>query len=482
RLLAGTAAAIARGERPSVPAVAAGAEVRQLAIAMQVMSRAVAEREAHLREETATLETINRLGQLLAAELDLPRLVQAVTDAATELAGARFGAFFYSVVDERGETRTLHTLSGVSRDAFAGFPMPRNTAIFGPTFRGESVIRLQDVRQDLRYGQNAPHGGLPSGHLPVASYLAVPVVARSGDVLGGLFFGHPQPGVFTERSERIVVGLAAQAAVAMDNARLYQQAQDAIRLRDEFLSVASHELKTPLTVLRGFAQLALRQLQQKRLDPDRIGRVLERFDEQTRKLDQLVTQLLDVSRLEAGKLTLERADTDVTALVEGVIEATQASTSRHTILLRAPAEGVLQAMVDGLRLEQVVLNLLSNAVKFSPDGGRIEVELTCVSNVASGPSDRADELDGDVLRLTVRDYGVGVAPEHRARIFERFYQASAEGQPAGRGRTGSMGLGLFICRQIVELHGGHIGAEFPADGGTRFVVTLPRSTGAHAGA
>ncbi len=183
----------------------------------------------HAEAVAATLGTLNRVGRLLTAELDLDRLVQAVTDAATELTKARFGAFFYNVVDDRGQSYTLYALSGAPREAFERYPMPRATAVFGPTFRGEGVLRLADVRRDLRYGQNAPYAGLPTGHLPVVSYLAVPVVSRSGEVLGGLFFGHPEPGVFDEQAEELAIGLAAHAAVAIDNARLFQDAQVAER-------------------------------------------------------------------------------------------------------------------------------------------------------------------------------------------------------------------------------------------------------------
>lgn len=186
---------------------------------------------AYLREEREALETLNRIGPVLSAELDLQKLVQVVTDAATGLSGAQFGAFFYNVTDERGESLTLYTLCGVPRDTFARFPTPRNTAVFGPTFRGEGVVRLDNVQQDPRYGRNHPYAGMPEGHLPVTSYLAIPVVSRSGTVLGGLFFGHEKPGVFTERAERIVVGLAAQAAVAMDNAHLFAAAQREIEER-----------------------------------------------------------------------------------------------------------------------------------------------------------------------------------------------------------------------------------------------------------
>jgi PAS domain S-box-containing protein len=135
-------------------------------------------------------ETLNQVGRTLSAELDLERVVQAVTDAATEACGAQFGSFFYNVKNDVGESYMLYTLSGVPREAFAKFPMPRNTAVFGPTFEGSGIVRSDDIRADARYGKSAPHYGMPKGHLPVRSYLAVPVISRAGEVLGGLFFGH----------------------------------------------------------------------------------------------------------------------------------------------------------------------------------------------------------------------------------------------------------------------------------------------------
>ena len=176
--------------------------------------------------DTSDRETLNRIGRTLASELDLERLLQAVTDAATEVSGAQFGAFFYNRTNEAGESYMLYTLSGVPRDAFAKFPMPRNTAVFAPTFSGEGIVRSDDITRDPRYGRNAPGRGMPEGHLPVKSYLAVPVMARSGEVHGGLFFGHAKAGVFGERAERLVAGIAAQAAIAIDNARLYRSLQE----------------------------------------------------------------------------------------------------------------------------------------------------------------------------------------------------------------------------------------------------------------
>ena len=176
--------------------------------------------------DTSDRETLNRIGRTLSSELDLDRLLQAVTDAATEVSGAQFGAFFYNRTNEAGESYMLYTLSGVPRDAFAKFPMPRNTAVFAPTFSGEGIVRSDDITRDPRYGRNAPRRGMPEGHLPVKSYLAVPVVARAGEVHGGLFFGHAEPGMFTERAERLVAGIASQAAIAIDNARLYRSLQE----------------------------------------------------------------------------------------------------------------------------------------------------------------------------------------------------------------------------------------------------------------
>jgi PAS domain S-box-containing protein len=161
----------------------------------------------------------------LVAEQDLHKVVQLVTDAGRELSGAEFGAFFYNVINATGEAYMLYTVSGVQAEAFSKFPMPRNTEVFGPTFRGEGVVRLDDVTKDPRYGKNSPYQGMPPGHLPVRSYLAVPVVSRSGEVLGGLFYGHSRPGAFTADIEDVEVALAAQAAVAIDNVRL----NDALR-------------------------------------------------------------------------------------------------------------------------------------------------------------------------------------------------------------------------------------------------------------
>ena len=182
--------------------------------------RCIAESELRLQGEIA--EVLYHAGTAVAQVHKLEAIVQTVTDLATELTGAQFGAFFYNALDERGEAYTLYTLAGVSREAFERFPLPRNTAIFEPTFRGTAIERHADITTDSRFGKNPPYDGMPDGHLPVRSYLAVPVISRTGEVFGGLFFGHENAGVFDERVERIAVGVAGHASAAMDSVRVFE--------------------------------------------------------------------------------------------------------------------------------------------------------------------------------------------------------------------------------------------------------------------
>ncbi|HEV2623341.1 MAG TPA: PAS domain S-box protein [Frateuria sp.] len=187
--------------------------------------------ERALREETQALETLNRVGATVASELELERIVQTVTDAGVALIGASMGAFFYNATNEAGESMLLYTLSGIDRHAFDRYPMPRTSLLFRPTLAGESLVRSDDVLRDPRYGKSPPYHGLPPDHPPVRSYLAVPVVSRSGRVLGGLFFGHPEPGRFLPRHEQLMAGIAAHAAIAIDNANLYAVAQREVEER-----------------------------------------------------------------------------------------------------------------------------------------------------------------------------------------------------------------------------------------------------------
>jgi two-component system sensor kinase FixL len=228
-------------------------------------------------------------------------------------------------------------------------------------------------------------------------------------------------------------------------------AEQALVKRDEFLSVAAHELKTPLTSLRGFTQRLLRQYQKSAdLNTEQSARAVAVIGRQSEKLQVLVNQLLDVSRIEAGGLTLVRELCDLVPLVTAVADEAQTRTNDHTVVVHAPQ--TLTAFVDSLRIEQVLTNLFDNAIKFSPDGGQITIELSQA---------------GGETTLLVRDEGLGIPEEARAHIFDRYYQAHK-----GSHRPG-MGLGLYISRQTVELHGGRIAATFPTAGGTEIGISFP---------
>jgi len=218
-------------------------------------------RDDELQEQTRTLETLNRTGAAIAAELDLERMVQTVTDAGVDLTGAQFGAFFYSMLHEASESFKLYTLSGANRAQFERFGMPRATPVFKPTFDGDGAVRSDDILVDPRYGKNAPHFGMPKGHLPVRSYLAVPVTSRSGKVIGGLLFGHSEPGIFNERHEKLMLGVAGQAAIAFDNANLYREAQLEIEQRRKaeeqqtlLINELNHRVKNTLAIVQSLAQ------------------------------------------------------------------------------------------------------------------------------------------------------------------------------------------------------------------------------------
>lgn len=429
--------------------------------------------EETLREQAEALRTLNEMGQKISAELDLHNTVQAVTDAATELIGARFGSFFYNVLNEKGASYMLYTLAGVPREAFEHFPMPRATDLFGPTFRGEGVVRIDEVKLDPRYGKNSPYYGMPEGHLPVTSYLAVPVVSRSGEVLGGLFFGHPEPAVFTERHEIIVSGLASQAAIAMDNARLYEaaqkarteaeraaaekerlyrQAEESSRLKEEFLATISHELRTPLSAILGWA----RMLRLGQLTPDNTAKALDTIERNARAQAQLVDDLLDVSRIITGKLRMDVRPADPNSFIDAAVEAVRpAAEAKGVRVQKVMDTGPVSIPGDPVRLQQVVWNLLSNAIKFTPRDGRVQI--------------RSERVNSH-LEIVVSDTGQGISSDFLPYVFDRFRQAD---QKTSR-HHGGMGLGLAIVRHLVELHGGTVRADSPGEGkGATFTVMLP---------
>ncbi|QRK10698.1 sensor histidine kinase [Archangium violaceum] len=234
--------------------------------------------------------------------------------------------------------------------------------------------------------------------------------------------------------------------------------REAVRLREEFLSVASHELRTPLTPLKGFAALTLNRMEKGGDFPERERtlKALRSMARQTDRLTRLVDDLLDTSRIQAGRFELERAPVDLVPLVREVIERFELRGDEGLRFFLEAPEAPVEGTWDGPRLEQVVTNLLSNAVRYSPQGGTVRVSF---------------HLTGDAVELRVRDQGIGIPPESVALLFQPFARASN----ATARHFGGLGLGLFICREIVQRHGGTIWAESPgAQQGSCFYVRLPR--------
>ncbi len=400
------------------------------------------------KQNEERLQMIYSIGKIISAQLDAPNILQKVTDATTRLCGAAFGAFFYNKTDSKGETLTLYTLSGASKEDFAGFGMPRNTAVFKATFDGECIVRSDDITKDPRYGKNYPHKGLPEGHLPVVSYLAVPVISQNGVASGGLFFGHPRPGMFTSEHETLVAAIASQAAIALDNAKLYEEINLINNKKDQFIGFASHELKTPLTTIKGYLQLA----ESAEIPAQDI---IPKISKQLTRLESIIADLLDISKIQAGKLDLYFSKTSLKDILKESIELIDFSD--HTIQVDNPAEDIA-IVVDHQKITQVLINLLTNAVKYSMPGTTISVTAM---------------LLGDQIQISVSDQGIGIPPEHRQKIFDQFYRISSADKIKAKG----MGLGLYISKEIMEAHSGKIRVESEEGKGSTFYIQFPVNRG-----
>jgi PAS domain S-box-containing protein len=425
--------------------------------------------EQALRDESHVLELLNSTGTTLASTRDLRSLLQAVTDAATRIAGARHGAFLYHPQEHgnSGNLFSLFTVSGASPAEFEAFGDTESSGLFAPGIAGPGVLRSDDILFDARFQS------LPNAHPPLRSYLAVPVVAHSGEALGTMFFGHPEPGVFSERTERIVRGIAAQAAVAIDNARLYEATQRAAderkvllenerqaraeaervsNMKDEFLATLSHELRTPLSAILGWAQVLRRGSR----DQNDLQRGLQTIERNARSQAQLIEDLLDMSRITSGKVLLDMQTVAPAGFIDAAVETVRPAADAKNIRIEkhyAIDPGMVAG--DPARLQQVVWNLLSNAIKFTPRDGQVDIDL--------------NRTDTSVL-ITVRDNGAGIKPEFITHVFERFRQADA----SMTRRHGGLGLGLAIVKQLIEQHGGTVRAESGGEGqGASFTIELP---------
>ena len=402
--------------------------------------------QAEIKKYARNLEIINSIGKSISENLELQVILQRVTDATTKLSGAAFGAFFYNDINEQGDSFRLFTLSGAHRESFEKMGMPRHTEIFQPTFAGKEVVRISDVREDPRYGKNYPYLGMPPGHLSVVSYMAVPVVSKSGAVIGGLLFGHPESGMFHAEHEEMIVSIAAQAAISLDNSKLFEQIKILSDKKDEFIALASHELKTPLTTIKGYLQVLSKQ------ENDKISSLfLDKSLYQVEKLNTLVEDLLHMSRIEAGKLEFSLEVFDIKQMLLDISETLRYSNKTHKVLCNF---GNVPALIEGdrQRIEQAIINLMTNAIKYSPDADKVHLNL---------------EVQNKIVTVKIKDEGIGLSEEQQRQLFTRFYRAEST-----KGISG-LGLGLYLTKQIIDRHGGEVSVNSKLGEGSEFFFTLP---------
>jgi len=460
------------------------------------------EAEDAVRRESRLLEIVNETGAAVAAERDLDRIVQKITDAGVEITGAQFGAFFYNVVNDEGESYTLYALSGVPREAFSKFPMPRNTHVFGPTFRGESVVRSDDITIDPRYGRNEPYKGMPEGHLPVRSYLAVPVISRSGEVLGGLFFGHAEPGVFGEGHEKLLAGIAGHAAIAIDNARLFHanevelaqrrraeedlqslnatleqrvedevahrfKAEEALRQAQKMEAVGqltggiAHDFNNMLAVVIGGLNLLQRRIAKGDTD---VSRYIEAAMEGANRAAGLTQRLLAFSRQQP----LAPEPIQANRLVAGMTELLTRTLGEEIKVETVLSAGLWQTSADPGQLESTILNLAVNARDAMPRGGKLTIE-TANAHVDDDYAREFEISSGQYVLLCVTDTGTGMSPEVMAKAFDPFYTTKVVGKGTG--------LGLSQVFGFVRQTGGHVKIYSEVGHGTTVKVYLPRLYG-----
>lgn len=666
------------------------------------------------------LQILLSISQSISGDLDLQSVIQKVTDAATQVCGAEYGTFFHNSVNEDGEDMVLPTLSGALRTAVEKLGMHRNTAVFHPTLTNDETLRIDDIRQDSRYPHSATHFGLPKGHPPVASYMAIPVISQTKKVIGSLLFGHRNPGVFTKEDEKLVLALSSQAAIALDNAALFQgvirankekenhvaslqlannaleevasslklalesaemgiwkaysstniatlsdearliygiplgasltseqisqiiqvdyreltiqtirqaiqsnnkfdveyvinpldggnskwvrstgktfydkqgnpiyvlgtitdvsnqknredvlkyrkalleaqneaipdallivdtkgkmlsfnqhfitlwripaeiielkddslalqfamnqlvdpqgfiervgycyahpteanhekvlfkdgriierfgtpvvgedgtsygwawyfrditKQQELQKQKDEFISTVSHELKTPVTSIKAYAQLLSKSFPKDKTTPE--AHFLDRMNLQVQRLELLIQDLLDVTRLDAGKFDLKVEVFDMAEITAELIQDLQLIIPSHTLTVNENVQAVIKA--DKGRIIQVITNLITNAVKYSPEAEQVTI---------------SSKTTGDFLIFSVADKGVGIAENQKEFLFDRFHQI----QRANVGTGYNLGLGLYISREIITKLGGEIWLDSELNKGSTFYFSLP---------
>ena len=418
------------------------------------------ERAARAAAEQAAARSrrLQEIASQLSHSLEPAQVLATIARAAADLLDAPVGAVFLLDRDAQNEGFSLAAAHGIDLSRTPELRLPRHASLAGRAIDEGRTLVVDDVRE-------APGAtalpALLTGET-AGSEIAAPITAGA-DRLGVVKAFSPTVRRFTTDDADLLDALAAAAAVALTNAQLYRQAQDALRARDEFLSSAAHDLKTPLTAIKGVAQFLGRQAAQSgTLDPSRLREGLLSVDASATRLARQIDQLLDITRLRAGlSLALQRRPTDLTALVEKAAAEHRQASAPHTILVES--DGLpLVGEWDRARLERVLDNLIGNALKYSPHGGDV------VISVARRDGDGAGDGDGPVAELTVRDHGIGIPTADLPHVFDRFHRASNVPE-----NVVGTGIGLASVRQVVEQHGGTVSVDSREGRGSAFTVRLP---------
>jgi len=407
------------------------AQVRGFAkVTRDVTARKEADHERQQQEAARRL--LDEATVALASSLDISETIQkAARFTIPDLAD-------WCLVDVVNDARELHQAAAAYAD-----PEKEERAR-----RLDRQVLDHDSRRVFETGQSELH--------PAAndlSHLCIPIKFR-GRSLGVLnLFRAARTRRYTANDRVVAEELARRIGLAVDNARLFRDAQEAIRARDEFLQIASHELKTPLTPLQMQLDALMRALEKSGVQNERLLAKLQAATRQTVRLSRLVESLLDVSRITAGRFDLDLESCDLSTLVREVADRFQGETKRAGSVIKVSADDTIVGVWDRLRVEQIVSNLVSNAIKYG-SGKPIDIEV-CASD--------------DTVRVAVTDRGIGIAKDALGRIFGRFERG------VSLRHYGGVGLGLFIAREFAEAHGGSVVAQSQPGAGSTFTLVLPRT-------
>ena len=449
-----------------------------IAVLLDVTDRKRAEAEraqllAREQQQTRRLQKLTEASLTINSTLSLNERLQLITDQARDIIEAHQSVTSLTVGENWAQA--IHAVSLSQKYAqWRGYEEKSDgSGIYTRVCQMQRPMRMTQAELEAHPAWRG-FGKEAGKHPPLRGWLAAPLTSSNGKNIGLIQLSDKYEGEFTQEDESILVQLAQMASAAIDNARLYEESQQANRLKDEFLAVLSHELRSPLNPILGWSKL----LRTRKLDEKTTDRALETIERSAQVQTQLIEDLLDVSRILQGKLSLNVCPVDLTSTIRAAMETVHLAAQAKSIQIQTRLEpDVGQVSGDPSRLQQVVWNLLSNAVKFTPARGRVEVRLSVVSrqsSVVSGQSQQTTnngQLTTDkYAQIQVSDTGKGISPDFLPHVFDYFRQADS----TTTRKFGGLGLGLAIARNLVELHGGTVHAESPGVGqGATFTVRLP---------